>query len=187
MKIGVLALQGAFIEHIKILENLNICAIEIRQKKDFTKELSGLIIPGGESTVIGKLLVELDLMDDIRTEISNGLPVLGTCAGMILLAKDIENDTKSHIGTMDISVIRNAFGRQYDSFNATADFNGTPIEMPFIRAPYVKSIGKNVDVLSVISNKIVAVKENNQLATAFHPELTDDNTVHKYFINMISN
>jgi len=185
MKIGVLALQGAFIEHIKILEKLGVRCVEIRQRKDFAYNFDGLVLPGGESTTIGKLLKDLDLMDPIRNQIVGGLPVFGTCAGMILLAKSIQNQDKTYIATMDTKVIRNAYGRQYDSFNTNALFNKRMVEMPFIRAPYIEQVSANVNVLSIVNDKIVAVQQNKQLATSFHPELTDDTYVHEYFLEMI--
>ncbi|ONI45024.1 glutamine amidotransferase subunit PdxT [Candidatus Epulonipiscioides gigas] len=185
MKVGVLALQGAFIEHIKILNELGIRGVEIRQLKDFSYNFDGLILPGGESTTIGKLLRELDLLYPIREQVVRGLPVFGTCAGMILLAKHIENQPEHYISTMDTRVTRNAYGRQYDSFNITAEFNKHLIEMPFIRAPYIKSVGNDVKVLATVHDKIVAVRQSNQLATAFHPELTKDYYVHNYFVKMI--
>ncbi len=185
MTIAVLALQGAFIEHINILNKLEIETIEIRQKNNWQQEFDGLIIPGGESTVIGKLLHELDLFWDIRNAILGGLPVFGTCAGMIVLAHRLVNYHGSHLATMDISVMRNAFGRQFDSFNAVADFAGTSIEMPFIRAPYIESVGEGVEILSVVNDRIVAARQDNQLVTAFHPELTNNYAVHEYFIDIV--
>ncbi len=186
MLIGVLAVQGAFIEHIGILDRLGVESREIRNKDDLLgAKFDGLILPGGESTTMGKLLVDLDLFDDIKSMIQNGMAVFGTCAGMILLASSIENDSKTHLGTMNISVIRNAYGRQLGSFNVHENFAGTSIEMPFIRAPYIHAVGDDVEVLSVVNDKIVAAKQGKQLATAFHPELTKDDVVHKYFLDMI--
>lgn len=123
MRIGILALQGAFIEHAKILEKLGVESFEIRQKKDIEGQMDGIIIPGGESTVIGKLLRELDILEDLKNMINDGMPVFGTCAGMIILADRIENEEKTHIGTMDITVRRNAYGRQLGSFYAEEDFD----------------------------------------------------------------
>ncbi len=185
MRIGVLALQGAFIEHINILKKIGIESIELRKKSDLDNEIDGLILPGGESTVMGKLLHELDMFDILKEKIENGLPTFGTCAGMILLAKNIENDDKVHFATMDISVIRNAFGRQYDSFNTISSFNNELVEMPFIRAPYISEVSSNVEILSTVNDNIVAARQNNQLVCAFHPELTSNTYVHEYFINMI--
>lgn len=186
MNIGVLAVQGAFAEHINILEKLNVNSFEIRNKNDLNKHFDGLILPGGESTVIGKLLVNLDMMDALRDYINRGMPVFGTCAGMILLAKKIENCDITHLATMDITVIRNAYGRQLGSFNTISEYkNGIRIKMPFIRAPYIKFIGNNVTVLSVVDGNIAAAQQENQLAVAFHPELTGQTVVHEHFLSII--
>ncbi|MHB1154985.1 MAG: pyridoxal 5'-phosphate synthase glutaminase subunit PdxT [Eubacteriales bacterium] len=187
MVIGVLAVQGAFIEHINMLEKLNVNSFEIRNKNDLEKHFDGLILPGGESTVIGKLLINLNMRDTLRDYINYGMPVLGTCAGMILLAKTIENCNDSHLATMDITVIRNAYGRQLGSFNTISEYNGTQINMPFIRAPYINAVGNNTTVLSVVDGNIVAVQQNNQIAVAFHPELTEDTVVHDHFLSLICN
>ena len=190
MKIGVLALQGAFAEHIKMLEKLGVESFEIRKKSDLTNAVNnngidGLIIPGGESTVIGKLLCDLDLLNDIKNLILNGLPVFGTCAGLILLAKEIENDNRSYLGVMDIKVRRNAYGRQLGSFFAESEFKGIGvIPMTFIRAPYILNVGENVEILSTVDGNIVAARENNILVTSYHPELNTDLKVHKFFIEM---
>lgn len=190
MKIGVLALQGAFAEHRKMLEKLGIESFEIRKKSDLSNavnnnNIDGLIIPGGESTVIGKLLYDLDLFDDIKKLILEGLPVFGTCAGLILLAKEIENDSRTYLGAMDIKVRRNAYGRQLGSFFTESEFKGVGvIPMTFIRAPYISSVGKNVEILSEVDGNVVAAKENNILVTSYHPELNDDLKVHKFFAEM---
>lgn len=186
MQIGVLALQGAFIEHEQILSRLGVSSFEIRQKRDLNKPFDGLIIPGGESTVQGKLLRELDLFNDIKNRICDGLPVFGTCAGLLLLAKHIENDSAVHLGTMDITAVRNAYGRQLGSFYTEQDFKGIgKIPMTFIRAPYISSVGNDAEILAKADGKIVAAKQGNQLVTAFHPELNDSLAVHQYFVNMI--
>ena len=190
MKIGVLALQGAFAEHIKMLEKLGIESFEIRKKFDLSNavnnnDVDGFIIPGGESTVIGKLLYDLDLFDDIKKLVLKGLPVFGTCAGLILLAKEIENDNRTYLGAMDIKVRRNAYGRQLGSFFTESEFKGLGvIPMTFIRAPYISSVGKKVEILSEVDGNIVAAKENNILVTSYHPELNDDLKVHEFFIEM---
>ena len=190
MKIGVLALQGAFAEHIKMLEKLGIESFEIRKKSDLSNvvnnnDVDGLIIPGGESTVIGKLLYDLDLFDDIKKLILKGLPIFGTCAGLILLAKEIENDNRTYLGAMDIKVRRNAYGRQLGSFFTESEFKGLGvIPMTFIRAPYISSVGKKVEILSEVDGNVVAAKENNILVTSYHPELNDDLKVHEFFIEM---
>jgi len=190
MRIGVLALQGAFIEHEKILEKIGVETFEIRKKSDLSNailnnSIHGLIIPGGESTTIGKLLHDLDLFDDIRKLILDGLPTFGTCAGLILLAKKIENDDRVHLSLMDIKVKRNAYGRQLGSFFTENEFKHVgKVPMTFIRAPYITEVGENVEILSEVDGNIVAAKENNILVTSYHPELNDDLQVHKFFIDM---
>ena len=190
MKIGVLALQGAFAEHRKMLKKLGIESFEIRKKSDLSNavdnnDIDGLIIPGGESTVIGKLLYDLDLFDDIKKLILEGLPVFGTCAGLILLAREIENDSRTYLGAMDIKVRRNAYGRQLGSFFTESEFKGIGvIPMTFIRAPYISSVGKNVKILSEVDGNVVAAKENNILVTSYHPELNDNLKVHEFFVEM---
>lgn len=186
MVIGVLALQGAFIEHENILKKLGVDFFEIRKKEDLNQEMDGLIIPGGESTTIGKLLFDLDLFSRLKKMIVNGLPVFGTCAGMILLAKKITDQDQTYFATMDIEVTRNAYGRQLGSFFTLGEFDSIKdIKMTFIRAPYVKEVNQDVEVLSIIDNHIVAVKQNNQLAISFHPELNDEIRIHQFFIKMI--
>jgi 5'-phosphate synthase pdxT subunit len=188
MNIGVLAIQGAFEEHINIIEKLNNNSFEIRKKSDLKKHFDGLILPGGESSVMGKLLVDLDILNTLRDYIKSGMPVFGTCAGMILLAKKIENSDISHLSTMDITVIRNAYGRQLGSFNIISEYkNQKLIKMPFIRAPYIKSAGSNVEILSIVKGNIVAVQQDNQLAVSFHPELTKETVVHEHFLDIINN
>ena len=187
MKIAITALQGAFLEHERILEELGVEYFEIRKKEDAKKEFDGLILPGGESTTIGKLLYELDLFHILKSKIESGLPVFGTCAGLILLAKDISNDDKRYFSTMNITVKRNAYGRQLGSFETTGSFGSLEsVPMVFIRAPYIENTGDDVEVLSVVDGNIVAAKQNNQLVTAFHPELVKNFVdIHKYFIDEI--
>ena len=186
MQIAVLALQGAFIEHEQMLERMGISTIELRQKSDLDKPFDGLIIPGGESTVQGKLLRELDMFDALKARIENGLPVFGTCAGLILLAKSIKNDNRTHIATMDIVVLRNAYGRQLGSFYDECEFEGIgKIPMTFIRAPYIDSVSDGVKILAECRGNIVAAQQENQLVTSFHPELNDDLSVHQYFVDMV--
>ena len=186
MTVGVLALQGAFIEHEQMLSRLGADSFEIRQKKDLNRPMDGLIIPGGESTVQGKLLRELDMYDDLKSRIQDGLPVFGTCAGLLLLAKRIENDDRAHFGLMDITAVRNAYGRQLGSFFTEAEFRGIGmIPMTFIRAPYIASVSGKAEVLAEVDGKIVAAREGNMLVTAFHPELNDDLSVHRYFLDML--
>jgi 5'-phosphate synthase pdxT subunit len=187
-RIGVLAVQGAFAEHIKAIEQLGAEAYEIRQKADLSKQpMDGIILPGGESTVIGKLLKELDMFDDLQQRILEGLPVLGTCAGLIILAKNISNDDNIYLGTMDITVKRNAYGRQLGSFQTVGEFKGIgEIPMTFIRAPYIERVAEEigVEVLATVDGKIVAAKQKNMLVTSFHPELTGDLKVHRFFLGM---
>lgn len=186
MQIAVLALQGAFIEHEHMLSALGVDSFEIRQLRDIQRPFDGLIIPGGESTVQGKLLRELGLFEPIRQAISTGLPVFGTCAGLLLLAKEIANDSRVHLATMDICAVRNAYGRQLGSFDTQAAFAGIGvIPMTFIRAPYIGSVWADTQVLAQVDDKIVAARQGNQLATAFHPELTRDLRVHEYFVRMV--
>ncbi len=185
--IAILALQGAFVEHRALLERLGCECFEIRQKRDLERAFDGLILVGGESTTMGLLLEELELLEPLRSLIEDGLPVFGTCAGMILLAKHLENDERVHFGTMDIAVMRNAFGRQYDSFFIVSPFDGKPVEMPFIRAPIICDIGEGVEVLSQVNGHVVAARQGNQLACAFHPELTENTSVHEYFLTMVQN
>lgn len=185
--IGVLAVQGAFAEHAVSLKKLNVNSIEIRQKSDLTNNhIDGIILPGGESTVMGKLLHELNLFDFLSDSIVNGLPVLGTCAGLILLAKTIVSDQNVYLGTMDIVVKKNAYGRQLGSFQADGEFADIgDVPMTFIRAPYIESASKNVEVLAKIDNHIVAAKQDNMLVTSFHPELSSDLRVHRFFLDLV--
>ena len=186
MNIAVLALQGAFIEHEQMLSRLGVSSFEIRQKKDLETPFDGLIIPGGESTVQGKLMRELELFEPLRERIEAGLPVFGTCAGLLLLAKKIENDDRLHFATMDICAVRNAYGRQLGSFYTESEFSGIgKIPMTFIRAPYISEVSGDTQILASVDGKIVAARQKDQLVTAFHPELNDDTSVHRYFLDMI--
>lgn len=187
MRIGVLALQGAFIEHEQMLSALGVDAFEIRCIADIEKPFDGLILPGGESTVQGKLLRELRLFEPIKKLIQNGLPVFGTCAGLLLLAKELTDDDTCHLGTMNLKAVRNAYGRQLGSFKAVEQFKGIgEIPMIFIRAPYIKQVSGDTEILAKVDDKIVAARQNNQLVTSFHPELTNDYRVHQYFIDMVN-
>ena len=193
MRIAVLALQGAFIEHEQMLSRLGVEVFEVRQLADWLQPKDGLIIPGGESTTMTKLLYELGLFDPVKQAIEAGLPVFGTCAGLILL---------STLGTMAVEVVRNAYGRQLGSFSVEAPFDfgsqspascplppaPCPLLMTFIRAPYVRRVlSEDVKVLAEVDGRIVAARQGNQLATAFHPELNDDTRVHEYFLDMCRN
>ena len=188
MKIGILALQGAFAEHEKVLDKLGVASVQIRNLDDFQKhqsDLSGLILPGGESTTMGKLLRDQNMLIPLRGAILNDLPVFGTCAGLILLAKKITSQEESHLATMDIVAERNAYGRQLGSFYTEAECKGVgQIPMTFIRGPIISSVGEGVEILATVDDQIVAAKEKNMLVTSFHPELTDDARLHQYFINM---
>ena len=180
-KIGVLALQGAFAEHQAMLNRLGIENIQVRTAEELA-ECSALIIPGGESTTIGKLMEKHALTASICRQNLEGMPIWGTCAGMILLAKRIEGLQQFSLGLMDATVVRNAFGRQVDSFEAELEIKnvGTGRGV-FIRAPYLQEVGPKVEVLATYQGKIVMVQEGNLLATAFHPELTEDTSIHAYF------
>lgn len=186
--IGILALQGAFDEHEKILIQLGVSTVQIRNRDDWEshQDLDGLVLPGGESTVMGKLLRDLDLFEPIQTAIQAGLPVFGTCAGLILLANQIEGQADSHLATMDMTVSRNAYGRQLGSFRQTTRFEGIgDIPTVFIRGPIISNLGPSGHVLTEIDGAIVAAREKHMLVTAFHPKLTDDTRVHAYFLSMV--
>lgn len=186
MKIAVLAVQGAFIEHEKILAQLGIESFEIRQKKDLEQDFDGLILPGGESTVMGKLLKELELFDILKEKIQKGLPVLGTCAGLILLAENLSNDDKVHFGTLPVTVKRNAYGRQLGSFFTKAEFKGIgEIPMAFIRAPYIEHVGEGAEVVARVDGNIVGVRYGSQIGISFHPEVTESQELHKYFAAIV--
>lgn len=185
-KIGVLAMQGAVAEHLQKLKIIGAAGIAVKYPEQL-EGLDGLIIPGGESTAIGKLIEKFELMNPIKEKIQTGLPVWGTCAGMILLAKRIYGQDQTYLAAMNICVKRNAYGSQLDSFTVRQKIKSvskSEIPMVFIRAPYVSEIGKNVQVLAEVNEHIVAVKEKNILATAFHPELTADSSFHAYFNKM---
>ena len=179
MRIGVLAVQGAFIEHEKMLTSLGADCFEIRQKSDLDRSMDGLVLPGGESTVMGKLLHELDMFHTLKSRIEEGLPVFGTCAGLILLAEKLSNDERVYFGTLPAVVKRNAYGRQLGSFHTEAEMKYIGrIPMTFIRAPYIESVGDGVDILAQAEGNIVAARYGKQLAVSFHPELTSDTSVH---------
>ncbi len=187
MTIGVLAVQGAFIEHIKIIEQLGAKTVEIRELKDLEEnKLEGLILPGGESTTMIKLIKELNLFDKLKKTIDEGIPVFGTCAGMILMAKEVSNDNTKCFEAMDIKVKRNAYGRQLGSFQIEQEMKlAGMVKMTFIRAPYIEKVDENVEILACVDGNIVAAKQDNMLVTAFHPELTENLNVHKLFLDMV--
>ena len=185
-KIGILALQGAFIEHEEAISCCGHIPLEVRTKEDL-HEVDALIIPGGESTTIGKILVKFGLEEEIKKRYDEGMPIWGTCAGMILLAKEIAEIDQPRLGLMDIRVRRNGFGRQVESFETDLDIKGLgKAKGVFIRAPFVEKVWDQAEVLATFEDRIVMVRQNKLLATAFHPELTSDLTIHKYFIEMAS-
>ena len=184
---GVLAVQGAFIEHERILQALGADVFEIRQLRDLDRTIDGLVLPGGESTVQGKLLRDLGLFEPLKNLIEKGLPTFGTCAGLILLANKLSNDSHTYFGALPATVERNAYGRQLGSFYAEENFEGIgKVPMTFIRAPLIQSASEGVQVLATVNDQIVAIRYKNQLAISFHPELNEDLRVHRYFLEMIS-
>ena len=189
MKTGVLAAQGAFIEHIKTLTRLGVEAIPVRLPREL-EGLDGLLIPGGESTTISKLMKDFDLFDEIKKLGKEGLPIFGTCAGMILLAKEIPDHTVEPLGLVDITVRRNAFGRQTESFETDLSMpvlGDRPFHAVFIRAPLIEKTNGNVEVLARLEDgTAVAARQGKFLVSAFHPELTDDLRFHRYFLDIIT-
>ncbi|MDR0816809.1 MAG: pyridoxal 5'-phosphate synthase glutaminase subunit PdxT [Desulfovibrio sp.] len=184
--IGVLVLQGAFREHIVCLRRLGAATVEVRRRGDIDG-IDALVIPGGESTTIGKLLVEGDMLAPLRERVEAGMPIYGSCAGLILLCREIENSDQPRLGVLDATVRRNAFGRQADSFEAALnmrELGSRPFPAVFIRAPVLTCVGPDVLVLAEVTGRPVAVRQNNVLATSFHPELTDDRRLHRYFLSM---
>ncbi len=188
LRIGVLALQGDFAEHMAMLRANDVEAVEVRTLPQL-QSVDGLIIPGGESTTIARLLIAFDLMEPLRARIRAGLPVWGTCAGAIMLASEVTNLDRPPIAAMDITVERNAFGRQIDSFEADLDIagmDGPPLRAVFIRAPVITRTGAAVDVLGRLPDgRVVAARQGRLLATAFHPELTADHRMHAIFARMV--
>lgn len=183
MKIGVLAVQGAFAEHERMLWALGCQTVQLRCSNDI-HGLHGIVLPGGESTVQGKLIKDLGMLDQLRNLVLDGLPVLGTCAGLILLSQNISNDGARYLQTLPVTVERNAYGRQLGSFKASSSFGKmAEVEMTFIRAPVICETGKDVKILSVLENKIVAVEYKNQIGLSFHPELGTDTRIMEYFIS----
>ena len=188
MRVGVFALQGDVREHLQLLTSLGVESIEVRNAQQLAT-VDGLIIPGGESTTISKLIDIFGLRDALLDYISSGNPVYGTCAGMIMLASEVLDAASGQqsLKAMDISVRRNAFGSQLDSFESSIEFAGETVDAAFIRAPIVERVGDQVQVLSKLSSgAIIAVRQGNLLATSFHPELTGNSAVHEYFLGMIS-
>lgn len=188
-RVGVLALQGDVREHARSLTAAGAEAVPVKRVADL-HSLDGIVIPGGESTTIGKLLVIFDLLDPLRAAIRDGLPAYGSCAGMILLANDVLDGLPGQptIGGLDVTVRRNAFGRQVDSFEtdlAMATVEGGPLHAVFIRAPWVERVGEGVEVLASVGGHPVAVRQRHLLATSFHPELTGDHRVHRLFVSTL--
>ncbi len=189
MKIGVLAAQGAFAEHIAVLRKLGVEAVPVRLPQELDG-LDGLIIPGGESTTISKLITDYNLTGKIKELAEKGLPVMGTCAGMIMLADTVPDSRVTSLGLMSISVNRNAFGRQKESFETELDIpelGEEPFHAVFIRAPSIERSNGNVEILARLDNGPgVAARQGKLLATAFHPELTDDPRFHQYFLDIVA-
>lgn len=186
MTVGVLALQGDFEKHEAMLTRLGVASRQVRKPSDLDS-VDALILPGGESTTIGKLMVRYGLDGAIQQRVAQGMPVYGTCAGMILMARTIVGSDQPRLGLMDIAVLRNAFGSQRESFEVDLPFEPfeRPVRAVFIRAPIVVEVGAGVSVLSRLEDKVVAVQQGALLATAFHPELTDDARVHRYFLEQV--
>lgn len=186
MKIGVLAVQGAFIEHEAMLERLGASCVQVRQKTDL-QGIDSIVLPGGESTVQGQLLRKLEIFEPLKAMITDGLPVLATCAGLILLAEHLDGDATAHLATLPVCVKRNAYGRQLSSFTAAADVGdiaGYPLV--FIRAPYISAADENVQLLAAVDGNTVGVRYKNQIGLAFHPELTDDTRIHALFLDLVN-
>jgi len=186
IKVGILAFQGAVEEHARMVARVGAEPVAVRRKEQLA-ELDGLILPGGESTTIGKLMRVHGLLEAIREFASAGKPVFGTCAGLILMADRISGQEEAHLRLMDMTVSRNAFGRQRESFETDLDVKGfdSPMRAVFIRAPWVEEVGPGVDVLAVYGGRVVAARQGHLLAAAFHPELTDDVRMHELFLGMI--
>jgi 5'-phosphate synthase pdxT subunit len=186
VKIGVLALQGAVAEHLRTLEQAGVEAVAVKKVSQL-EEIGGLVIPGGESTTIGKLMRLYGFMEPIKELVAKGFPLFGTCAGLIVLAKQIEGQEEVHLGVMDIHVQRNAFGRQRESFETDLMIDGAADDFRavFIRAPLILEVGEEVNAISIHKEQIVAARQGNLLAASFHPELTDDARLHQYFVEMV--
>ena len=188
MQIGVLALQGAFAAHSDCLTSIGVQSIEVRTPEQLNS-VDALLMPGGESSTMSQLLESSGLFDPISTRIADGMPVFGTCAGMILLASEIldgRSDQRS-FSAIDISVRRNAFGRQVDSFEATVNSSVGDFHGVFIRAPRIERVGEDVEVLGSINDEPVLVRQGNVLAASFHPELSNDARLHEYFVSITAN
>ena len=187
MKVGVLSFQGGVIEHLNQIKALGHVGVHVKKEKDLN-DINAIILPGGESTAIGSLLKITGLIEPLKEKIKNGLPTWGTCAGMILLAKEIEDQETKHLQLMDIKVRRNAFGTQIDSFRTQKlieDVSKEEMELVFIRAPYITEVKENIKILCEVDNKIVAARQDNIIVTSFHPELTNDLRFLDYFLKNV--
>lgn len=188
MKIGVLALQGAVAEHVRSLRQAGAGEVAPVKRKEELEGLDGLVLPGGESTTIGKLMNQYGLTEPIRDMARAGTPMFGTCAGLILLANRIHGQNWVHLGVMDVLVDRNSFGRQRESFETDLEIKGIegdPYRAVFIRAPHIMEAGDGVEVLATYQDRIVAARQGHLLGASFHPELTDDIRLHRYFLDMV--
>jgi pyridoxal 5'-phosphate synthase pdxT subunit len=185
LSIGVLALQGAVAEHIRMIEKAGATGVVVKRVEQL-KDIDGIIIPGGESTTIGKLMREYGFIDELRAFSKQGKPLFGTCAGLIVLAKDIVGQDTAHLQLMDIAVARNAFGRQRESFETDLEIKGIEesVRAVFIRAPLIERVGSEVEILAEYKDQIVAARQGHLLVTSFHPELTEDYRMHSYFVTM---
>lgn len=185
-KIGVLALQGAVEEHMNMIHEVGAVGIAIKRKEQLTG-IDGIIIPGGESTTIGKMMRKYGLIEEIRSFAMSGKPIFGTCAGLIVLANEIDSGEGAHLSLMNMRVSRNAFGRQKESFETVLSIKGIPqpVRAVFIRAPQIQKVGSGIEVLATYHDRIVAARQGLLLATSFHPELTDDTSLHSYFLQMV--
>lgn len=183
--VGILSLQGGFHRHIEMLHHVGVTAVAVRSPEELA-QVEGLVIPGGESTTIGMLMERASLIDPLRERITRGMPVMGTCAGAILLAKDIEESTQIRLGTLPISVSRNAYGRQIASFEASLHLPGEeqPFVGVFIRAPQITAVAEDVEVVAEFEEKPVMVRYKNTIALTFHPELTGDSRIHRNFLQL---
>ena len=186
MKVGVLGLQGDVREHLSVLESIGATAVIVRRAEELD-DVDGLVVPGGESTTIGKLMERFGILAAVRERAGDGFPLFGTCAGMILMAAEVVGPPPPHlIGVMDVSLCRNAYGRQVDSFEATMTWGREQIRGAFIRAPMVEKVGDGVEVLARYEERPTLVREGRLLATTFHPEVVGEDRVHRMFLELIS-
>lgn len=185
MRLGILSLQGAFAEHAQMLRSLGADTFEIRKPSDLQEQMDGIVIPGGESTAMGLLLRDMGMLAPLREIIQNGMPVMGTCAGAILLADSICGQEEPHLATMPVTIRRNAYGRQLGSFSAVSEFKGCgSVPMRFIRAPVIDSLGDGVELLAEVDGSMAAARYGNQIIMTFHPEISGDPSIHNYFLDI---